>query len=266
MGDCGLNCDFNAGVIDLWERQTHQERAIAKKKTKTTNKWWTQFASLIFALFVGNIREIKTIFSAVGMAGNSNALNAFKLFYKLYLKNNLNNQNRPKTRKWITNYFFLSEKLKCSRSLFCRYIHTFSQHRLWNKKLTEASSTATRHSNRLGGTWTYPATSTNDAPSWKKTDSAGTLNDASGGNQFHLTPYLFTFNKNRKMTTFQIYTHKAWHIRCYTQNAPKPDVITNKKKEFYFVPTAIILKKSKADFRVMDGCLLLVNMVHNSPL
>jgi hypothetical protein len=34
MGDCGLNCDFNAGVIDLWERQTHQERAIAKKKDK----------------------------------------------------------------------------------------------------------------------------------------------------------------------------------------------------------------------------------------
>jgi len=32
MGDCGLNCDFNASVIDNWERQTYQQRENAKKK------------------------------------------------------------------------------------------------------------------------------------------------------------------------------------------------------------------------------------------
>ena len=32
MGDCGLNCDFNAGVIDSFYRQTYQEREKQQKK------------------------------------------------------------------------------------------------------------------------------------------------------------------------------------------------------------------------------------------
>ena len=38
MGDCGLNCDFNAGVIDSWFRQTQKEREAEKKKDKNYQK------------------------------------------------------------------------------------------------------------------------------------------------------------------------------------------------------------------------------------
>ena len=34
MGDCGLNCDFNASVIDSWSRQTYQQRAKERKNDK----------------------------------------------------------------------------------------------------------------------------------------------------------------------------------------------------------------------------------------
>lgn len=38
MGDCGLNCDFNAGVIDSWTRQTYKEREVERKKDKNYQK------------------------------------------------------------------------------------------------------------------------------------------------------------------------------------------------------------------------------------
>jgi len=38
MGDCGLNCDFNAGVIDSWHRQTYKERDLAQKNDKGYQK------------------------------------------------------------------------------------------------------------------------------------------------------------------------------------------------------------------------------------
>lgn len=38
MGDCGLNCDFNAGVIDSWDRQTYQEKEKARKRNPNYQK------------------------------------------------------------------------------------------------------------------------------------------------------------------------------------------------------------------------------------
>lgn len=38
MGDCGLNCDFNAGVIDSYCRQTYQEREKAQQKDQNYQK------------------------------------------------------------------------------------------------------------------------------------------------------------------------------------------------------------------------------------
>lgn len=38
MGDCGLNCDFNAGVIDSWSRQTQKQREAERKKDKNYQK------------------------------------------------------------------------------------------------------------------------------------------------------------------------------------------------------------------------------------
>jgi hypothetical protein len=38
MGDCGLNCDFNAGVIDSFYRQTYQEREKQQKKDPNYQK------------------------------------------------------------------------------------------------------------------------------------------------------------------------------------------------------------------------------------
>lgn len=38
MGDCGLNCDFNAGVIDTFYRQTYQEKEKQKKKDPNYQK------------------------------------------------------------------------------------------------------------------------------------------------------------------------------------------------------------------------------------
>ena len=70
MGDCGLNCDFNAGVIDLWERQTHQERAIAKKKDKNYQQMMDPIRKSHVCSVCRKYPEIKTIFSAVEMAGD----------------------------------------------------------------------------------------------------------------------------------------------------------------------------------------------------
>lgn len=34
MGDCNLNCDYNASFIDIWQRQTSNEREIKQRQDK----------------------------------------------------------------------------------------------------------------------------------------------------------------------------------------------------------------------------------------
>ena len=66
MGDCGLNCDFNAGVIDLWERQTHQERAIAKKKDKNYQQMMDPIRKSHICSVCRNIRRSRLSFRQLG--------------------------------------------------------------------------------------------------------------------------------------------------------------------------------------------------------
>ena len=153
-------------------------------------------------------------------------------------------------------FFFVGKIEMLSLTILPIYAHILSAPTM-EQKLTEASSTATRHSNGLGGIgpirqlYQRRAELKRRIPLGPSTTRLVEISSISHRTYSHSTM------KNDYISDL----HSQGLTYPLLRKMHRNRMNNKQKKEFYFVPTAIILK-IKGDFRVMDGCLLLVNMVH----